>query len=194
MEPKLVEYYCCRSSTNYELLDYFLHDLNLYYIMIPCTFVYNGKKYRGHVYEDDYRVFVSSRKKDGPHHLECTMRRNKYTGIVEGMRRLQIKFSIPIEYKSTYDKLKEEIKEKNAIRKRYRKIIGDDVVYDWLIDRFYKANRTAEELKTIWEDLQSFRKSYPNVPFSWIIRKYDKEGYDIKNHAKVLDYCERNKL
>jgi hypothetical protein len=177
-------------STNHELLARLIHRINRYNPKnpgiknLPCRFFLDGRWRNGIIYEDDWRVFITGQGVAG---YEVTSRRNKYTGVIEGLDQLKVEFVVPEIYKNECDLILMELTEEEVIINDYREIVGDDKVYDWLILNFYKDNRTPEDLKIIWEDLQSIRIQARNVSFGKIINKYRTLNY---NHAKVHELLE----
>ena len=206
--------YCVKSSKDYELLERLLHKIS--YLdkhnlqAIPCTYDYDGRRVRGVVFEDDWRVFVRALSpKVSTSNLEVTVKRNKYTGIQEGMQRMRIHYSIPVEYKEQYKETKAILKTIIASRTKFvmemskAKIvdaIGIEVAnipecarpercQSWFIDKFISTNRTPQQAAQVWYDLQQLRIRFSNIPFGSIIKKYQEFEFDHSQYAKLSNWC-----
>lgn len=201
--------YCLKSSTDYELLERLLTEIS--YIdsrthSLPCTFLWNGKRVRGHIFDDDYRVFVYAvNKKYFYGALEVTRRRNKYQGIQEGMERMGIKFSIPEEYKIYYRKIANIVRNIREARNRFynemktavvKDITGNEIIdvgtdscQPWLVDYFYNHQKSPKDLKQTWYYLLYLKKKCWSIPFGNIISKYSQYQYDPNNFGELFKWC-----
>lgn len=206
--------YCVKSSKDYELLERLLHKIS--YLdphklpSIPCTYDYNGRRVRGVVFEDDWRVFVRALSpRASTSNLEVTMKRNKYTGIQEGMRRMDIRYSIPVEYKEQYKEIKGILKTIIAGRNKFVEEMSKAKVVDvmglevicipecarpercktWLIDKFISTKRTPQQAAQVWYDLQQLRVRFSSIPFGSIIKKYQELEFDHSQYARLCNWC-----
>lgn len=171
--------YCVKSSKDYELLERLLHKIA--YIdhhthSCPCTYqLVDDTRHRGIIYEDDWRVFISATAKDGVSHYEVTRKRNKYTGIAEGMSAISLRFSVPVEYSKQYDAVRQEVQQIREKRKPFIKHLKphwNTLPQTWLIDEFIRINKTPEDLLKVWTNVMQINKKYPKVGMGSILKRY----------------------
>lgn len=206
--------YCVKSSKDYELLERLLHKIS--YLdkhkcpTIPCTYDYGGRRVRGVIFEDDWRVFVRAQSsKVSTSNFEVTMKRNKCTGIQDGMQRMNIRYSVPVEYKEQYKEIKTILKTITAGRNRFIEEMSKAKVVDamgigvacipeyarpercksWFIDKFISTNRTSQQAAQVWYDLQQLRVRFSSIPFGLIIKKYQEFEFDHSQYTKLRSWC-----